>query len=162
MAGERSRLWADGALNAGLVVGALLVGVLLYGLVTRTVQPRTSPERTLAVDDSLGIDARTGARVQVEILNASGRDGLAAAATVHLRRRGFDVLGTGTAPGQDTTAVLVQRGSPLDGRHVAAALRVPVRAVGVDSSSRDYDPDVTVRLGRDYPARAPFPLAAAR
>ncbi len=161
MAGPRSRPWADGALNAGLVVGALLVGVLLYGLVTRTVQPRTTPERTPVVDDSLGIGAG-GARVQVEVLNASGRDGLAAAATAHLRRRGFDVLRTDTAPLQDTTLVLVQRGSPLDGRHVAAALDVPVRAVGDDSTSRDYDPDVIVRLGRDYPARAPFPLAAAR
>lgn len=144
--------WADGVLNMALVLGAVGVGLLLYGFVTRTITPRTTPVRAEAAGDS------TGARIQVEVLNASGRDGLAAAATVHLRRRGFDVLGTGTAPLQDTSSVQVQQGTLLDGRHVAGALALSARAVAAESTSHDYDPDVTVRLGRDYPARAPFRL----
>ena len=155
MALARSDGWADGALNAALVVAVLLVGALLYGLASRAVTPRTTPVRA-AVSDSLGIDALTGARVRVEVLNASGRDGLARAATDHLRRRGFDVLTTGTAPVQDTSAVVAQQGTRTDGHHVAGALGLSLRAVAVDSASRDYDPDVTVRLGRDYPDHAPF------
>lgn len=155
MGSARMGGWADGLLNVGLVVGGLLVALLLYGLATRAVTPRTTPTRATASDTTYMAGA---ARVQVEVLNASGRDGLAAAATAHLRRRGFDVLGTGTLPVQDTSAVLVQRGAPVDGQHVAGALGLDARAVGLDPAARDYDPDVTVRLGRDYPARAAFDL----
>lgn len=147
---------ADGLLNAGLVVGAVVVGVLLYGLLTRTVTPRTTPTRATAEP------APGGARIQVELLNAAGVDGLAAAATSHLRRRGFDVLQVGNATAQDTSGVFVRAGTLADGRHVAAALGLPERAVAADSVHTDYDPDVSVRLGRDYPELAPFATEPAR
>lgn len=147
---------ADGLLNAGLIAGAVLVGILLYGLVTRTVTPRTTPTRAAAAP------VPGGARIQVELLNAAGIDGLAAAATAHLRRRGFDVLQIGNAPAQDTSAVWVRAGTPTDGRHVAAALGLPDRAVATDTVRTDYDPDVSVRLGRDYLTYAPFETEAPR
>lgn len=159
MATARPRGWTDALLNVGLGVGAMLVALLLYGLASRALTPRTTPVRagadTLAADPALVLSTE---RVQVEVRNASGRDGLAAAATAHLRRRGFDVLGTGTLDPADTSAVWVQRGAFADGLHVAGALGLPPRAVATDSAARDYDPDVTVHLGRDYPVLAPFDL----
>jgi|GEM_PF-6092286 len=149
--------WGDALLNVALVAGGLVVVVLLYGLASRTLTPRTVPVRAdafAATDTTL-----TGERVQVEVLNASARDGLGARAAAHLRRRGFDVLGPETATVQDTTAVRVLRGTAADGQHVAGALGLTARAVAVDTAdAREYDPDVSIRLGRDYPALAPFDL----
>lgn len=149
--------WGDALLNVALVAGGLVVAVLLYGLASRTLTPRTVPVRAdafAAADTTVG-----GERVQVEVLNASARDGLGARAAAHLRRRGFDVLGPETGTVQDTTAVRVLRGTAADGQHVAGALGLTARAVAVDTAdARDYDPDVSVQLGRDYPALAPFDL----
>lgn len=156
MAAPRVR-WGDALLNVGLVAGGLVVAVLLYGLASRTLTPRTVPVRADAVEAADSLD--TGARVQVEVLNASARDGLGARAAAHLRRRGFDVLGPETGTVQDTTVVRVLAGTPADGQHVAGALGLTARAVAVDTAgASDYDPDVSVRLGRDYPAQAPFDL----
>lgn len=147
--------WGGALLNVALVAGGLVVGVLLYGLASRTLTPRAVPVRAEAAADTLGL----GPRVRVEVRNASTRDGLARRASEHLRRRGFDVIGMDTAPAQDTTALLVRRGTLTDGRHVAGALGLPARSVGLDTAGAAlYDPDVSVRLGRDYPARAPFDL----
>ncbi len=149
--------WGDALLNVALVAGGLVVAVLLYGLASRTLTPRTVPVRAdvYAASDT----TVTGERVQVEVFNASARDGLGARAAAHLRRLGFDVLGPETGSVQDTTAIRVRRGTAADGQHVAGALGVAPRAVAVDTSdARDYEPHVIVRLGRDYPALAPFDL----
>ena len=137
-----SSKWADAALNVGLVVGGLVLLVLLYGLGIRAFTPRTTPTRA----------DQTFARVQVEVLNAAGVDGLAAGATAQLRRRGFDVVSVGNAPGRDTSAVFVRSGTALDARHVAQALGLSDGAVVTGGPTLDYSLDVTVALGADYAA----------
>lgn len=141
-----SRL-ADGVLNVALGVGVLLLLVLLYGLGTRTFTPRTTPTRSDA----------SYSRVQVEVLNAAGVDGLAARATDHLRRRGFDVVTVGNAARRDTSTVLVRSGTALDARHVAQALGIDDDHVQTGGTTLDYRLDVTVYLGaHDYSGLAPF------
>ena len=132
-------------LNGGLVVGGLLVAVLVYGLATRALTPRTTPTR-----------AEGASRVQVEVRNGAGVDGLAATATAYLRRRGFDVVEIGNAPARDTTTVLVRSGTALDARHVAQALGLGVDRVVTGGPTTDYSLDVTVTLGADYARLAPF------
>ncbi len=119
--------------------------VLLYGLVVRAFTPRTTPTRT---DQAFS-------RVQVEVLNAAGVDGLAAEATDLLRRRGFDVVSVGNGPSRDTSAVFVRSGTALDARHVAQALGLGDEAVVTGGPTLDYSLDVTVALGADYAANAP-------
>ena len=143
-----SRL-ADGATTAALVLCALAVAVLAYGLATRAFVPRTTPTR------EAGRAADSSDRVQVEVWNAAGVDGLAAAAAERLRRRGFDVVTTGNAGRRDTSAVVVRSGTTLDARHVAQALGLSEALVVTGGPTEDYTLDVTVYLATDLPDR-PF------
>ncbi|WP_412069997.1 LytR C-terminal domain-containing protein [Rubrivirga sp. IMCC43871] len=134
----------DVLLNAGLVVGALVVGVLVWGGVTRVMGPRaldTDPER---------------ARIQVEVRNAAGVDGLAATTTDHLRRHGFDVVDIGNAERRERTTVVVRSGTALDARNVAQALGLGPDRVVTGGPTTDYALDVTVYVGTDFEALAPF------
>ncbi|MEM1117614.1 MAG: LytR C-terminal domain-containing protein [Bacteroidota bacterium] len=148
----QSRL-TDGLLNVALVVGGVVVLVLLYGFASRTFLPRTTPTRA-------GTEAAPTAnsRIKVEVRNGAGVNGLAAEATAHLRRRGFDVVEVGNATPADTSRVLVRSGTALDARHVAQALGLGPEAVQTGGPINDYSLDVTVTLGADYPDRAPFDL----
>lgn len=84
----------------------------------------------------------------VEVLNATGVDGLARAVTLRLRREGLDVVSYGTADsvGLDSTLLLVRRGDSAAGRAVR-------RALGAGRVILQPDPDllldVSVLLGRD-------------
>lgn len=97
------------------------------------------------------IPGERGARVVVEVLNASGRAGLARTGTRVLRRAGIDVVHFGNAPGGapalDSTRILLRRGD------VAAARRVR-DALGVGTIVSAADPelllDVSVLLGADF------------
>jgi hypothetical protein len=92
-----------------------------------------------------------GEHIVVEVLNGSGRRGLARVATRALRQAGFDVVYFGT--GSDTipiTQVLARRGDSLAAVRVARALGGGQARVRQDTLLRV---DVTVLLGGDY--RAP-------
>jgi hypothetical protein len=75
-------------------------------------------------------------RVVVEVLNASGRDGLARRVTRELRSRGLDVVSFGNQPGIDSTLVLLRR-----------ALGQGIVRTELDTLRRV---DVTVVLGTDF------------
>ena len=141
MAKAPGDLW----LNLGLGLVVLLLAVLAYGFATRSLAPRTTPTR----DGELG-------RIQVEVRNATGVDGLAAETTDYLRRRGFDVVEIGNAGARDTTSVLVRSGTALDARHVAQALGLGADRIVTGGPTSDYALDVTVTVGADYPTLAPF------
>lgn len=130
-----SRL-ADIGLWIGIVVGLVAVGVLLFGLGTRALSPRTP--------QALPRDAD---RVQVEVLNATGIDGLAARTARRLRQRGFDVVATGNAALRDTSAVVVRSGTALDAQRVAQTLGLSETAIVTGGPPTDYSLDVTVTLG---------------
>ncbi|UCF40790.1 MAG: LytR C-terminal domain-containing protein [Gemmatimonadota bacterium] len=89
-----------------------------------------------------------GVRITVEVLNATGVDGLARASTRQLRRRGIDVVYFGTAA-TDTlreTLIAVRRGD------TARAARVR-EALGIGRVVVEPDPrlllDASVFLGYD-------------
>lgn len=89
-----------------------------------------------------------GKRVLVEVLNGSGRRGLARAATRVLRQAGFDVVYFGTV--QETgapTVALARRGDSTAAARVARALGASAVRVATDTLLRL---DVTVILGEDY------------
>ena len=85
---------------------------------------------------------------RVEVLNASGIDGLARATTRLLRSRGIDVVyfGTASVDSLSTTRIIVRRGD------TTAAVLVR-EALGVGILVEEQDPrlllEVTVHLGRD-------------
>ena len=101
-------------------------------------------------------DARApeGIRIKVEVLNATKTRGLARRATVYLRDRGFDVVGSGNVSEQRTTSIVYDRsGHPDWARLVGRAMNAPV--VVRPDSSRYLD--VTVLIGADWrPPSLPF------
>lgn len=135
----------DGLLNVALLAGGVLVLVLLYGFASRAFTPRTTPTR-----------AEDNSRIKVEVRNGSGADGIAGEATAFLRRRGFDVVGVGNADLQRTSSILVRAGTEDDAHHVAGALGMTPDHVETGGPINDYSLDLTVYLGADYAALAPF------
>ena len=108
---------------------------------------------------AFAVPGADGRRIVVEVLNATGRAGLARTATRVLRQEGIDVVfyGNATAPAEpgagDTTRILVRRGDRAAGERVRRALRVGTVAVRVDTTRLV---DVSVLLGTDFAARAPL------
>jgi hypothetical protein len=98
-----------------------------------------------------------GDRVVVEVLNGSGRAGLARQVTRRLRLSGVDVIYFGNADAlADTTMLLVRRGPVARGHEAARALEQGVVRSAPDSLRRV---DVSIILGRDYeppPGGPPF------
>jgi hypothetical protein len=124
-------------LTLALIVVAV-AGLGAWGILSRR-GPATAPAPAAVVG---------GQRVIVEVLNGSGRRGLARAATRELRRAGFDVISFGTI--SDTvplTEALVRRGDSTAAVRVIRALGVGRVRVAPDTLLRL---DVTVRLGDDY------------
>ncbi len=132
-----------------LVVGLIALGLVLAAFATwyRLREGGSAgPHADRAVPGGEG-------RVVVEVLNTTRGLGLARAATHRLRDGGLDVVAFGSDTGKvlDSTQVLVRRGSPEAGARV-------VKVLGVGTARAVPDPrrlvDVTVRLGRDFLARA--------
>lgn len=96
--------------------------------------------------------ARSPGRVTVDVRNAGGVEGVARAATDHLRTAGFDVVHVGNAAafGQDSSVVIDRVGNLLVASEVAAVLGIARVASEPDAQ---LFVDVTVRLGTDW--RAP-------
>lgn len=86
-------------------------------------------------------------RVTVEVLNGSGRPGLARVATRVLRQQGLDVVYLGNGPTVDSTTVYVRLGDDVAGKLVRKAL-----AQGRLRTARDTTRhvDISVMLGPDY------------
>ena len=104
---------------------------------------REEPHATPVIGAATG-----GPRVTVEVLNASGRPGLARYGTLALREAGLDVVAFGTADTSvDTTVVLVRRGNRDAGERVARAVPPAVIRMAPDSLPRV---DVTVLLGKNW------------
>jgi LytR cell envelope-related transcriptional attenuator len=90
-------------------------------------------------------------RITVEVLNASGRAGLARGATRLLRRHGIDVVFFGNADANDdSTRIVVRQGDPGAGRDVRDALGMGRVTIQPDTLRRV---DVSVILGRDFRIR---------
>jgi len=133
-----------------MIVAALVLGLLAW-LGWREWSKRRAESAQYGSSDAR---APEGVRIKVEVLNATRTRGLARRATLYLRDRGFDVVGSGTVSEQrDSTIVLDRSAHPewafLVGRAMGA------RVVAEPDSSRYLD--VTVILGRDWrPPSKPF------
>jgi hypothetical protein len=126
---------------ATLIVVAVLVGSAVAG-VFGGGSPAPAPVATAP-------QAAPTGRVRVQVLNASGRPGLAREATRMLRDRGFDVVEFGNGKGfpPDSSVVLDRAGKVETARQVADAVGIPRVTARPDSN---LYLDVTVVLGRDW------------
>jgi hypothetical protein len=90
----------------------------------------------------------------IEVLNGTGRQGVARTATRMLRSRGLDVVSLGNADSlYDSTRVLVRRGDPARARYVAQVLGAGKVKIETDTFRRV---DVSVILGSDFRPQLPL------
>jgi hypothetical protein len=147
----RTRLEFLGLAVAALIATAFLVS-FLAGLGRDAAPPSPPPAPAVVADPP----PSPAAGIRVEVLNGSGRSGLARAITDRLREAGFDVVYFGNAGrAADTTMVLARTGEAEGARAVAAHLGISTVRAQPDSTLLL---DVTVLLGKDWPApREPTP-----
>lgn len=126
----------------GLIAGGLLFAFILLLLLARSLRHDRVEGHAFDIPD-------TRHPIVVEVLNGSGRSGLARLGARRLRRMGFDVVywGNADSPGVDTTRILLRRGDPDHASEVRGALGVGTVANRIDTLRRV---DVTVILGPDY------------
>ena len=93
----------------------------------------------------------------MEVLNASGKPGLARAGTRALRRAGIDVVSFGNAPAAlgtlDSTRILVRRGAIAAGERLRSILKAGTVRLQPDSTLLI---DASVLLGSDFSLRLDF------
>lgn len=149
---RRSRSGGGGSRvqTIGVFLTVLMVAVLVGSLAAGLFQRRAGGGPAAPDSGRWTSSVRATERVRVEVLNASGRAGLAREATRALRDRGFDVVGignaaSGTDPGR---SVVLDRVGRLElSRQVADVLRIRRVEARPDSN---LVLDVTVILGADW------------
>lgn len=140
---ERARL-ESAAIAVALLVCVAFIASFALGLGRRA---DTAAEPVLE-SDMTALDAPAAAG-RVEVLNGSGRSGMARAVTQRLRDAGFDVVYFGNAPGggADSTTVYDRVGNDAVARAVADELAIGRIVADVDST---LFLEATVVLGRDW------------
>ena len=120
---------------------------MIGALVVATRRELAAPGARVEAGLAYPVPPREG-RILVEVLNTTGRAGLARVAARVLRQEGIDVISTGNAeraPGG--TRIVVRRGDASRGRIVA-------RALGIGDVTQDPDTlrrvDISIFLSDDY------------
>jgi hypothetical protein len=140
---ERARLETAGALAALLVCLAFVASFALGLGRPGSADPlRTAPDPAAA-------PMQPPAAGRIEVLNGSGRSGMARAVTGRLRDAGYDVVYFGNAPAGAGDSSVVFARSTDDGiaRAVGASLGI-ARVISRPDASLLLD--ATVVLGRDF------------
>ncbi len=161
MAGRRASRGITAALG---IVAALVLAFIVSAIAgiggdddAATPAPGTAPaaDAPPPLPPVQPMDTALG-HVRVEVLNGSGRGGLALEATRLLRADGFDVVFFGNASRFDTPAsvVLDRSGDRIRALAVAAALGIDSVAAALDTT---LVLDVSVVLGDDWPPAQPAP-----
>ena len=135
--------------NGGVLERARLA-LILAALVASGCRHRALPQ-------AFAIPGDTGHALTVEVINTTGKSGLARSGARLLRSAGIDVVNYfSAATGDkllDSTRILVRRGNAATGERVRSVLKVGRVVVQPDSTRLV---DVSVQLGADFAARAPL------
>jgi hypothetical protein len=136
---------------AGLALASLLVLAFIASFLRGLGGPGPiAVTETLDVETAPAVEVPpVEGRIRVEVLNGSGRPGLARAVTDRLREAGFDVVYFGNARAADSSVVLARVADADGARAVAQRLAISKVREQPDSTLLL---DVTVILGKDFAA----------
>jgi hypothetical protein len=138
-------------LNILIVVLLVFVLYLCYAFINRQIpQP---VKKTPAV-----IDTTAQKIIQIEVLNACGKRGVAAKFTDYLRLHGIDVVNIknyNSKSAFNETIVIDRVGNLKDAKFVAAALGIQEKNI-IQQINADYFVAVSVVIGSDYSQLKPM------
>jgi hypothetical protein len=110
----------------------------------------SEPDSGSSLSEGPRVTAPHGVRIKVQVINTTGKTGLAARATRYLRDRGFDVVAMGSSSKATDTTVVIDRSGRNDWARLVA------RSLGVarveSHPAEKLFLDVTVQLGTDWVA----------
>jgi hypothetical protein len=133
--------------TAGLITATLLAAAFVASFVFGVVRRPTVREPAPSAREQLPVVPAT-LRGRLEVLNATGRSGLARAATGQLREAGFDVVFFGNARERRDSSVVLDRIGRRDIADAAAA------ALSIHSVRTAKDStlllDATIVIGADW------------
>lgn len=128
------------------VLGAVVVA-FLGSLVWRLINPPVSP---LVNED----DPRS--TIQVDVVNASGRQGAGRHTLEFLRERGFDVVEISSTGDRPTRSLVIDRmGDKVSARKIANALGIADTLITTEIDSMRFV-RATIMLGSDIDKLEPF------
>ncbi|MES2177776.1 MAG: LytR C-terminal domain-containing protein [Gemmatimonadota bacterium] len=137
-------------MKRGPMVSIVLLGILVLGGAAYAIRARQGAGLTVVGKTDPDLPrAPDSVRIRVQVINTTGKRGLARRATQLLRDRGFDVVEMASGkPMRDTTLVLDRSGHPAWATTVSRILGPAARAEARPDSSRYLD--VTVLLGTHW------------
>lgn len=135
--------------SLALAAAVIAVGAFLLSFARGVLRDDPAATAETTVLNPVTPDPPAEPRGRIEVLNASGRRGIARLATDELRNAGFDVVFFGNAPAAagDSSIVLDRTGNDAVAR--AAAQRLGIAAVRTERDSTLFV-DATVILGVDW------------
>jgi hypothetical protein len=134
---------------AALIAALLLVAAFITSFLTGVIRRPDTPD-VVSTPAAVAPAAPKAIKGRVEVLNASGRSGLARAVTLELRDAGFDVVYFGTTRARETSTVIDRVGKPDIARAAAASLSIASIETKRDSTLLL---DATIVLGSDWQER---------
>jgi hypothetical protein len=135
-----------------LAIVIAFAGSLIFGL--RGTHEREPAEDVPAAKPPSAVVHDT--RAKVEVLNGSGKSGLAKLATEQLRDAGFDVVQFGNGKFTQKSYVLDRVGKISLASTVAQSIGITDTRTSIDTTRYV---DATVVLGKDWPPRKTSPAA---
>ncbi len=139
--------------NIALIIGlSFCVVLMLSSFVTRIISPPIDNELDTSIDPTNEVEQI----IQVDVLNACGKTGLASQIQKFLTERGYDVVSIGNySQSLDNSIVIDRLGDITSSKKVAYALGINDSLVsqGVDSTMFVR---ATIIVGKDYLSLKPF------
>jgi hypothetical protein len=122
---------------------------MLSSFIFRIAAPPVSAEVDLSMEDA-DMCSPSEQIIQVNVLNACGKTGLASEVKTYLLERGFDVVEIGNYSGEMENSVIIDRiGDSLSSKKVAYAMGIQDAYVTSDIDSSLFV-RATVVIGKDY------------
>ncbi|KAA0207484.1 MAG: LytR C-terminal domain-containing protein [Ignavibacteriaceae bacterium] len=143
--------------NISIILLLVLCVYLIYSLFNKSPEVQPPPETISQIPDSNNQN-QSGRKLQIDVRNASGVNGVASKFTDYLRQNGFDVVEMGNfeTSDEDVTIILDRKGNNKKtlGK-ISSALGISEKNI-VEEIDKSLYLDATVVIGKDFNELKPF------
>ncbi|KXK04149.1 MAG: hypothetical protein UZ04_CHB001001187 [Chlorobi bacterium OLB4] len=143
--------------NISIILLLVLCVYLIYSLFNKSPEVQPPPETISQIPDSNNQN-QSGRKLQIDVRNASGVNGVASKFTDYLRQNGFDVVEIGNfeTSDEDVTIILDRKGNNKKtlGK-ISSALGISEKNI-VEEIDKSLYLDATVVIGKDFNELKPF------